>query len=476
MNHTTLKTLFFTAALGCATLHGQLTWNGPSPGDWDFSTSNWLDAGNNPVTFTNGQAVSFTTAGSDVNLAANIAFGGAGMSVTNGLLRIIGDTDNAYNLGGTGGLVINPGAGNTAIFRNFHVDSQTGSTRATFSGGTTVESGTLYIRVNRGAEAESGAYNFSFGTGDITMQNGSTFRLNGISGSASGTTYLLQNKLVVQGTVTSVPDRGAGPDTGGTNSGNFSLRLGDVDLAGELSHSPAGGGGSGSGGPHGISGTITLDQSSSKTLALRAVGGVFGTGNQGFTITGNIVDGAGGAGNQLILQPTSVDNTARVFQILGTGNTYSGGTIIDATSNGAARVQDAENGFHRALVVGVDSALGTGNVTVSQGGLLTLRGDNNINSEAVLTINNRGFIHLDNVDLTFNTVDSVWAWNSTANDLISLSAGSYSVSQLNSFFGNNSVGDATFHGTGTITVIPEPGTLVLVGIALGSLLLFRRRR
>jgi len=28
----------------------------------------------------------------------------------------------------------------------------------------------------------------------------------------------------------------------------------------------------------------------------------------------------------------------------------------------------------------------------------------------------------------------------------------------------------------SVTAIPEPGTLVLVGIALGSLLLFRRRK
>jgi hypothetical protein len=58
------------------------------------------------------------------------------------------------------------------------------------------------------------------------------------------------------------------------------------------------------------------------------------------------------------------------------------------------------------------------------------------------------------------------------------------VATLNSVHNIADGGPVTISGVGlvgstadfTVTVIPEPGTLVLVGIALGSLLLFRRRR
>lgn len=404
-------------------------------------------------------------------MAESIAFGGTGMTVSNGLVRFTGDSDNGFHLGGAGGLVINPGAGNAVVFRNFHIDSQTDKTRATFSGGTTVQSGTLQIRLDRGAATQNAAHEASFGSGDITLQTGSTLWVNGDSGTSSGTTYLLQNKTIIQGNVTSTPNRGSGVDSDGTNSGNFSLRLGDVDLGGQLTHNAGGGGGAGTGGPHGISGTITLDQSSANTLKILNNGG----GNQGYTVSGNIVDGIGGAGNALNLRTSTETNTGRQFTLLGTGNTYSGGTIIEAPSS-AATALNAADGFQRALIVAGGSSLGTGDVDVNLGGLLTLQGDNNIHSDAVLTVNDRGFLHLDNVDLTFNAFDSVYAWNSTANDLIALSAGTYDVGALNTFFGNNSNDDATFHGTGSITVIPEPGTLALLGIALGALALFHRKK
>ena len=468
INQSFLK-LTLIAACALTTTQAQLVWTGAVNTNWDTTTQNWDDGG--ATAFTNGDSVLFNAAATDVTMAESISFGGAGMTVSNGLVRFTGDGANAHHLGGTGRLIINPGAGNAVVFRNFHIDSQTDLSRATFAGGTTVQSGTLQIRANRGAATASAAHAFSFGTGDITLQNGTTLWVNGVSGSTSGTTYLLQNKTIIQGAVTSAPNRGAGSDAGGTNSGNFSLRLGAVDLSGELLHNAGGGGGGANDGPHGISGTITLDQSVANTLALRNSGG----GNQGYTISGNIVDGVGGAGNVLRLRTSGETSTFRQFTLSGTGNTYAGGTIIEAAATAATEIH-ATSGFQRAIVIADGSSLGTGDVTVNLGGLLTLQGDNNINSDAVLTINNRGFLHLDNVNLTFNQFDSVFAWNSTANDLISLNSGTYDVSQLNAFFGNNSNDEATFHGTGSITVIPEPGTLALVGIALGSLLLFRRRR
>ncbi len=443
-----------------------------APVTWAGGEFTWTQPDNDSfnATYNSGDDVTFGAAGvGAITLGSAVTPGSTLFSATG--YNIKGSITDAFNLAGNGALTINPGASNYTAFTDIHVDSQTDRTRATFNGGTTVQSGTLQLRLNVGAATANTAHAVSFGTGAITLENGSTLRMNGVSGSASNSTYLLQNTINVNGSAEFNVDRGAGP-VGGTNSGNFSGRLaGQVNLAGTLNIVASGGGGGAPNGPHGISGNIVINQSAAGT---RAIIRGSGEGNQALTFTGNIVDGAGAAGNTLLIRTNGSESTTRQLSILGTANTYSADTTIGAAAT-AATATNAASGLQRAVVVGATSSLGTGDVDILAGGLLTLQGAGNINSNAVLTINNNGFLHLtEDADLVFNSLNSVFAWNTTANDLIALDAGTYTVAELNNFFGTNGGGNATFHGLGSITVIPEPASLVLMG--LGSVLVLGGRR
>lgn len=386
------------------------------------------------------------------------------MNVTASGYTFTGSLTSANNLGGSGSLIINPGAGNLVEFSEFHVDTTTDRSRAVFSGGTTVESGTLRLRVNAPSQDP---FAVSFGTGAITMNNGTTLWMNK-SPNSSNATFLLQNDFFVNGNVTF--------DYGRQTANHSSRLAGTVHLNGQLTMTAStGGGGAISGGPHGISGDVEIDQSTSGSRGLIRGNG---EGNQGFTITGNIVDGAGSAENQLILRTGTGTSDPRQTRILGENNTYSHGTIIQAPTT-AATALNAADGFQRAIVVGANSSLGLGDVQINSGALLTLEGSENIHSDATLTISDLGFLHLvDGVDLVFNQTDSVFAWNAGANSLISLDPGFYTVAMLNNYFGNNSAGDSTFYGDGSITVIPEPSTYALIfgAFALAGIILKRRLR
>jgi hypothetical protein len=89
-------------------------------------------------------------------------------------------------------------------------------------------------------------------------------------------------------------------------------------------------------------------------------------------------------------------------------------------------------------------------------------------------------------DMTFTTVDTYLMSNTGSTTALSLDAakslnftasvasGDYLVFALEEV--NSNSGSAIYIDNLSVTAIPEPGTLALLGIALGSLLLFRRRK
>lgn len=73
----------------------------------------------------------------------------------------------------------------------------------------------------------------------------------------------------------------------------------------------------------------------------------------------------------------------------------------------------------------------------------------------------------DILDLNYDLTVGSFAFNGS-----SLATGTYAVSDLNTQFGTGS----QFAGTGSLTVVPEPGSIALASLAGGMLLLFRRRQ
>lgn len=185
----------------------------------------------------------------------------------------------------------------------------------------------------------------------------------------------------------------------------------------------------------------TTTQTLSGGLTLAAGGGSLRSGGNATSARTLIVTSTVSGAGTLNLQ--AFDDMASFLELSSVGtNTYSGGTTV---TEGDVRVT-------------VNGGFGSGNVSVSGGALLQLVGvTNSINDSASLSID------ASVVDLDFIGTDII---------------GDLSLDGGTTFLGAGVYGAATdptfFTGTGTLTVIPEPGSLFLLGG--GLLLAFTRRR
>lgn len=198
--------------------------------------------------------------------------------------------------------------------------------------------------------------------------------------------------------------------------------------------------------------------------------------------------------------------TLRARQENGTfiANNVNRATVLNVLNGGA--VIDS-NGFN-IDIAGAFVNNGTGGLTKSGGGILTLAGVNTYVGDTTIsagtldltstsesrfniadasasngfegagTVNFNGLFRLDTTGLT----ETTGTWN-LVNVGTQTFGGTFGLSFMdNTAFSNNndgtySSGNYTFSTlSGDLVLIPEPGTLALVGIALGSLLLFRRKR
>ncbi|MEX2607059.1 MAG: PEP-CTERM sorting domain-containing protein [Kiritimatiellia bacterium] len=153
---------------------------------------------------------------------------------------------------------------------------------------------------------------------------------------------------------------------------------------------------------------------------------------------------------------TFTDNDSSITLSGANANTYSGGTILDNVGGGAK------------VTVAKDGGLGLGDVTVTNGAVLTLQSGSThdyINDLASLILFDGAL-----VDLNFTGTDTLSALSFDGGSTFA-SNGTWGATGS----GASNLNDTFFTGTGTLSVIPEPSTLMLLGIALASLGLLRRR-
>jgi len=134
-----------------------LTWRGQASGNWDSTTTNWVDAtfGNETV-FTNGLAVKFDDGASNTTVNVSAAVSPSSISLEN--------VSSSYIFSGTGQIagnvnVIKPGAGTATI-----------ALTNSYSGGTALSSG----RVRLGTDS-------ALGTGPLILSGG-TLSSDGVTG------------------------------------------------------------------------------------------------------------------------------------------------------------------------------------------------------------------------------------------------------------------------------------------------------
>jgi hypothetical protein len=180
----------------------------------------------------------------------------------------------------------------------------------------------------------------------------------------------------------------------------------------------------------------------------------------------------------------SINNNGRITNLsTGVGNMNItgalGGSVTQLIQNSATSIMSVQNAnaaftgvthvVEGTLSASAAATLGTGNVFVEDGGTLSLAGAATIGNAATLTIDNGGIIKLG---ASAASTESVGA----------LILGGVSYGPGTTFNAANNwggLGNSTgfFAGsTGGLAVVPEPGGLALIGLALPALMRRRRRK
>lgn len=170
----------------------------------------------------------------------------------------------------------------------------------------------------------------------------------------------------------------------------------------------------------------------------------------------------GGSGPVTIYNPGGNDTsgTSAAARLSSTNNTYSGGTTL------GDELSDA-NTDRISLTITSDSSLGSGGVVnVLANGTLKLQGTGNLGIGQSLWLDN-DLATLGGITLDYSGTASIAA--------LSFDGGATFVSP-GTYGADGSGAEHTsgfFSGTGTITVVPEPG---MIGVMAAAGLLIRRRR
>jgi autotransporter-associated beta strand protein len=390
----------------------------------------------------------------DIRLSGTAANTYTGVFTVNGGEVILAKTDGLNTI--TGDLVINPGgivsygvvnqiadaANVTVNGGTFSMASDTfASLTMTRGGGTTYSAGsgaTVNISGNAlisgGSELISNVSGQVLVGGSLTLTDGGTVtirRSNPVNGTLTGYTSVaggLNITHVASGAYTPVQiDFGSGA----AQRGGTLLLKSDLTFTGNTTNAftatidaPAG---------HGQRGLVAIDGNRTFNIGNGAAA-VDLTVNAGIA-DGSVIDG-GIAG--------SLTKTGQGTLLLTTASTYSGGTTVST-----------------GKVIVVESAsLGTGNVTVGGAGILELDGYLAIDDSRTLIINTGGKVILDFTTLLGETENvGKLVLNGTT-----FTTGVFDEDSHSAFF----------QGSGTLTVVPEPGSLAAV--VLGAGMLLRRRR
>jgi autotransporter-associated beta strand protein len=384
-----------------------------------------------------------------------IISGTAGNTLTkSGLGALTLTASNTY----AGGTVFNAGTlninNNTALGTGmFTINGGTiTSTGNTFANNITIN-GDFSVIGNTGATTPKFNGNVSLGTASGTSRTITTVAANSGTGQlvfdgviSDGTTA---NKIIKKGSGGMVLS-GANLFTGGfdLDEGTLFVNTGSAVGTGTLS----------------ISNGTTLSVSgvSARSLANQvAVKGDFtlgGVNKAKLTLSGDV--DLGGAERKITIGNVLGDIISGVvsngaLNIEGVGpltlsgaNTYAGGTTVSSGSLFGASA----------------GAFGTGGMTVADGATLILGNAATLDDLIDLVLGSSSVLQLD-----FTGADTVGSI-SLDGGLTTLAAGTYDASAL------TGLGDGTYTGTGSLTVIPEPATIGMLGLGALITMMLRRMR
>ncbi|MCC5850572.1 MAG: PEP-CTERM sorting domain-containing protein [Verrucomicrobia bacterium] len=196
----------------------------------------------------------------------------------------------------------------------------------------------------------------------------------------------------------------------------------------------------------------------------------------------------------------SVGNLRRIFGSPSVTFAGSGNITANQFDNvGDGNMGFTMNGTGRLTFTGTVLSNETGNITLNAGEFYASSGSSTVSNDLVW---NEGLLIFDlsTIDNSSNTININNAFTKGSGEtfafdfgnsglinetytLMTFASTDFALSDFtavntmggNFSFGTTEINEATFQ-TLQYAVIPEPGTLVLLGIALGSLLLFRRRK
>jgi autotransporter-associated beta strand protein len=483
----------------------QLYWNGDVDGAWNTNTlgnTNWLDApaGSDPAgtpAFTDDVHFSATTVGSGgssttlgANFTVNTVNFGAGantttgatvntgtntLTVVNGITQASGSAANTISGTGPGGVVL----AQSQTWTNNSANDLTVS--APVSGTANLTKAGTGRLILSGANTYTGTTSVNVGT--LRASHGSALggTLQGTT-VASGATLELSGGITVTGEALTLNGTGDGGNGALRNESGNNTFAGNITLASNS--------------------TIQSDVPGDVLVLGVAAGSAISGVDASVTFTG---DGDTTVAGAISLGTGSLTKDGTGILILEGSNTYTGTTTV---SNGVLAINGNNSGATGDVTVGANGILG-GNGTV--GGNTQVFGS--VSTGANPDIFQIGTLNFNGKDVTFNDnsswfVDLVRDTNNMGDQISNVGAFSIGsnvslnlVSDLSTFVYGNTYTIATYssfaggefsgfaqggvlsgyqinYGSNaiTLTAVPEPGTLGLLGLALGGFFFRRIRR
>jgi len=422
--------------------------------NWTGATGNWSSDGNpgwNGTGVPNAQgALAEYSGGSGATTDQNIALG-----VTVGSIQSIGAGNASWNINISNSITLDQdgGGSGSALIETTRTSAFGHRLNINSGAGSLILADNLIVRNTGNGTSSSGSIQLNAnitGTGNITFDNASSNNaaLGQIYLNSSSTSDFTGNVLVRRGAVSF------------NDKDHFGNKATNVITLGEASQ-----------------GSVTLVSANTPGTVINNI--VAAASTSGTSILGSISSAASGnttySGTVLLNGDLSLTSSMTGTGYVSLSNTISGAGSLTKTGAGVARL------------AGVNTY--TGDTTVSAGTLLLVAGSeqrfeiqdsnasNQILGSGIIEFN--GVLRLDISGLTASS----GTWNLI--DVASLSetfGGSFGVAFLGGptftadGFGNYTSGDWTFaQSTGNLVLVPEPGTIGLLGLG-GFLLMLRARR
>ena len=495
-----VATLFFTGSAGAQTF----TWGGGSNGTWDFSDDSWGGTGSNTLwnsVNSPSNIAAFNTGGATANVSGAVYTNGIVFNntatINNGTVNLAGNmptiTTNANGtinstLAGNAGLIVQ-GSG---ILRLGNAN--------TYTGGTTVNSGTLALEFNQG-DLPTGT--LAAGS-TVNVNNGGTLRLD--IEDALGYSYGIVGSLNIAagGVVTSLANQNfrvtlptvyftggtlsSGANNGGDGAGNYLIGTINAHAAGSTAIINAGT----------LSGNSYFNVASGSTpsgvdLAVSSnlegfFGGYGGLEKEGagkMVYTGIASNMGGGqvligqflAGGTLEFGSGANVNTTGRFNVGGGNSAASGVVTVDS---GAGTLTFGGDGGGSSNFIGVDSGSGTMNVNggvvnfgplASTGSVGYLRVGSNSNATGLLKVTG-GAVNIGTAASLNGFYDNSYYAATSSNATLTISGGNVNIGTSTATATNGTIGTLYLSnnggGSGSATVNLNGGVLSLAQIVTGN--------